>query len=696
MSVWHLGEYFCVVSIVAILLLAMKRLFHDKLDARWHYLIWLVLAVRMMVPFSLPWLKSPLSLFEAIPVNYWTRLWALKAERAGILSLLEKLPVVYMAGVLMFALYYVAAAVLVQVKMLRLEPANQSLHDDVTAIASKYGLKACRCIRVGDRVMPCVCGFLCPILVLPRQGVSEEVIVHELLHKKYGDVLVNYGLHLVRALNWFNPLIWYVTAVILNDSEALCDQRVLERMTKVCVKADEEAGDDIESMPPVEKYYGSLLISMAARKGMHEAKIGTTNMANSYRNMHTRIKRIADFRKVPAGLGFAALCITVLLGVSVISYCESVKIISCGVEDERDLKRVILRALTYQAESKEEALYLYMKAMIEMNPLYLLPVVPKEEAAFLEEWIYEMFQQDRFIRWQVDGKSYVGNAEDAFYTDTVSWINFREKMIVNPWFVWDGNRMTDCWIYNFHGDETGGSATAELYIREPENGVSFVNWDLELLYENGWKVKRLGEEVFQESAWQSEQEPMLWAEAEGKAWLITAFGYNEANFNSLCHTNTGWRVYQGKVPTLREKEEAAEYPKQFDMQYKNTRVFATYKGDEPLENTRISLVCQMYDTAEEVALAAEEPAVKDVEAALREAKEWSGDISTEPQEVTSGGFSSSSGEGSRYLSGKNIEKGDKILVTGGGGGYDGWLGTEELHFVVWIYYDGECVEVIKQ
>ena len=681
MSVWQIAEYSLVVSVVALLILGMKRLFHDKLDARWHYFIWLVLGVRMVVPLSLTWLKSSLSLFEAIPVHYWIGLWRLKAVRAGIMHFMEVLPKVYVVGVLLFGMYYVITAIVVRIKVLRLRKADEEIYDLVNRVAEKYGLKACKRIRVGQGAMPCVCGLICPILVLPEENVYEEVILHELLHQKYGDVWINYVLHVVRAVNWFNPLIWYVTAVILNDSEALCDQRVLACMTS-------------KNELPAEKIYGNLLINMAVCKGTRSAKIGTTNMANSYRSMNTRIKRIADFKKVPAGLGFAALCITLLLSVSAVSYCESVKIISCGIEDEKDLERVILRAQTYQAESKEEAIYLYMKSMIEMNPIYLLPVVPKEEAALLEEWIYEMFHQDMFIRWQVDGKSYVGNAEDAYYTDTVSWINFREKMIENPWFVWNGNRMTDCWIYNFHGDEVRGLATAELYILEDE--VSFVNWNLELLYENGWKVKRLGEEVFKESAWQSDQEPLIWTEAEGGDWLITAFGYNEANFNSLCHTNTSLRVYQGKVPTLREKEEAAEYPQQFDIQYKNTRVFATYQGEEPLENIQIRLVCQMYDSAEEVALIATENEVKDVEEAWQEAREWSGDTSTEPPEITSGGFSSSSGEGSRYLNGKTVEKGDKILLTGGGGGYDGWLGTEELHFVVWIYYDGECVEVIKK
>ena len=637
MSIWQIAEYSLVVSIVALLILGMKRLFHDKLDARWHYFIWLVLGVRMVVPFSLSWLKSSLSLFEAVPVHYWIRIWRFKAERAGILPFMEALSKVYVVGALLLGMYYVSTAIVVRIKFLRLKKADEGIYDFVKRVAEKYGLKACKRIRVSGKAMPCVCGLIYPTLVLPEGKVSEEVILHELLHQKYGDVWINYGLHVVRAVNWFNPLIWYVTAVILNDSEALCDQRVL-----ACMANKNEL--------PAEKIYGNLLINMAVRKGTRSAKIGTTNMANSYRNMHTRIKRIADLKKVPAGLGFAALCITLLLSVSAVSYCESIKIVSCGIEDEKDLERVMLRALTYQAESKEEALYLYMKSMIEMNPIYLLSVVPKEEAALLEEWIYEMFRQDKFIRWQVAGKSYIGNAEDAYYTDTVSWISFNQKIIENPWFVWNGNHMTDCWIYNFHGDEVSGSATAELHVMEfgVENPVSFVNWELELLYEDGWKVKRLGEEVFKESAWQSDQEPMIMTEAEGGDWLISAFGYNEANFNSLCHTNTGLQVYQGKVPTLREQEESAEYPQQFDIQYKNTRVFATYQGEEPLEDTRIKLVCQIYDSEEEVASVVEEPEVKNAEEAWQEARELSGATPTETTEWTDG-MTHSSGAGVRYI-----------------------------------------------
>ena len=653
MSIWQMMEYFLVVSFVALLLLAMKRLFHDKLDARWHYLIWIVLGVRMLAPLSMDWLKSPLSLFEAIPVNFWTKYLALKAERVGILYLLEGLRFVYLIGTLVFLVYYVVVALVVRIRVLRLDKADKELCDSVAAIAEKYGLKSCRRIRVGEGAMPCVCGLLSPILALPTEEVPEEVIIHELLHKKHGDVLINYTLHVVRALNWFNPLIWYVTAVILNDSEALCDQRVLETLEKTADRAG------------VEKIYGNILLRMASKKKLPDFKIGTTNMANSYRSMHTRMKRIVDFKRVPTGVGFVALCITIILSVASIGYCEAKNIVSCGVENEKDLERVMLRALTYEAETKEQALYLYLKAMKEMNPIYLMAVTPKEEVPALEAWILEMFRQDKFVRWVIRDKSYIGNAANADYYSPAEWINFREEILENPWFVYDGNYMTDCRIYNLCGDGKRGTATAELSVKE-QGDTSFINWGLEIIYQEGWKVRRLSEEVHAESRWQEEPEPMIVAEGSSGDWSIQALGYNEARFFSLFQSNFGWQTYQGDIPTVKQKEENAEYPKQFDMQYKNKYVYVVYQGDEPLTGKQINIAFSS-NTEEEFI-----------------------------PESGSANYSSSDGKAWRAIDGSAIENGKKILVSGGGGGYDGWDRTEELHFIARIYYDGVCVEVIRQ
>ena len=59
-------------------------------------------------------------------------------------------------------------------------------------------------------------------------------------------------------------------------------------------------------------------------------------------------------------------------------------------------------------------------------------------------------------------------------------------------------------------------------------------------------------------------------------------------------------------------------------------------------------------------------------------------------------YSSSNGSGERSIDGAKVVNGEKILLTGGGTGPDSWEEKEVFHFIAWIYYDGECVEVIKQ
>ena len=660
MNIWQMAEYTFAVSTVVLLLLLMKRLFHDKLDARWHYFIWGVLALRLAVPLEIEWLKSPLSLFEAIPVGYWTDILALKAEKNGLDTKLQSLLTLYLLGAVLFALYYVVIAVVVRVRTLQLKSADQGVHDFVTEIADKYGLKTCKRIRMTEQGTPYVSGLIRPILVLPDQGISEAVVVHELLHKKYGDIWINYVLHLIRVFHWFNPLIWYATAVMLNDSEALCDQRVLE-----LIGASEEVG-------ATEKNYGNVLISMAEKRETRSAKIGTTNMANSYRNMKTRIKRIADFKRVPDRAGFAALCITVILGVSCVGYCEAKNVISCGVEHEKDLERIMLRAMTYQADTKEEAIYLYLKAIRGMNPIYLIPVMPKEDLPQYEDWIYEMARQEKFIQWHTDGKVYLGAKEDSLMQNIPEWLHLYEEIVENPWFVHEGRYMTGCNIYNLTGDSSRGSARVEVVMKNG-GSTSYISWGLELLYEDGWKVKRISENIYPEP-----QTPayLVQASAANDDWLIEVGGWNEGFFSSVFPQTAGLTYYTGSVPTLREREENAEYPKEFEMCYKHVQVNATYLGEEPLDGKQLVFETQISEKLL--------PMRSDEEAP---------DIKIEAENMM---YASSDGSSRKSIPGTQIKQGESILLNGYGEGYSSWSSTEEIHFVVRIYYDGKCVGVIRQ
>lgn len=103
--------------------------------------------------------------------------------------------------------------------------------------------------------------------------MDEKVILHELLHYRYHDVAWGMGICLVQCLHWCNPLMQYCANRAGNDLEALCDQRVLERLE------GEERRD-----------YGRILLSMADEA--YARAPGTSSIANGGANIRRRIQAL--------------------------------------------------------------------------------------------------------------------------------------------------------------------------------------------------------------------------------------------------------------------------------------------------------------------------------------------------------------------------------------------------------------------
>ena len=76
-------------------------------------------------------------------------------------------------------------------------------------------------------------GFVRPKVIIPRvaRTWSDDriavVLRHELAHIRRGDWLIQIGGELLRAIYWFNPLIWIACARLRAESERACDDEVL-------------------------------------------------------------------------------------------------------------------------------------------------------------------------------------------------------------------------------------------------------------------------------------------------------------------------------------------------------------------------------------------------------------------------------------------------------------------------------------
>jgi TonB family protein len=103
-------------------------------------------------------------------------------------------------------------------------------------IARAYGLR--RSIRVLQSDHPTLLvtwGFIRPTVLLPapaRQWTGDRIRVvlsHELAHIRRGDWLAQMIAELLRAIHWFNPLLWTACRHLRHDSEQACDDEVLGR-----------------------------------------------------------------------------------------------------------------------------------------------------------------------------------------------------------------------------------------------------------------------------------------------------------------------------------------------------------------------------------------------------------------------------------------------------------------------------------
>lgn len=633
MDIWTLLQASAAVSTVGLLIWIIKLLFHDKLDARWHYFIWLVLFVRILVPVSFRMVRTPVSLFQALPVLKWLEFVQLAASRGGFGRAGRIAMLVYAVGAILLCGYYTVLYIVLRVQIAKAQDAPRQVYVKAQAAADRYGLKMCRRIRIfPGAASPYVLGLFRPVLVIPEKmadSLEEKVLLHELLHMKYKDVLVNLGLHALRVLNWFNPFIWYIASVIQNDSEALCDQRVLE----LCGP---------ESGSRAQEEYGDLLIAMADKRngmGGKAARIGTSNMANRARDMKIRLRRIVDFTHVPSKVGIVAVCITAMLSVSCIGYAseEARSFDTRGVENSRDLERLFLRAGLYRPQTLSEAVNIYLKALMERNPGYMELVMPESRREAYEAWMLEEFPE------HIAG----GNQELRM-----------DRAATGPFFPrLEDDILVQGFVYNLVGtDDSHGTAQVRLQYRSSEYNTVLT---LELVKEDGWKVDCA--ESVRVPAADFLEPPLFYAVGEGDVFSARSCFYNRGYYDNL-ELSGGFQMMSGNVP------EEEDFLKEFSMEEKSLRLEVVYEGEEPLEDCRIGIAYALTGTDEEI-----------TDSLLRSITVFTGD----------GSSSSSNMSGYVVYSGKSLQKGDVLQIANGGGGPDAWSLEDQPEMKVWIAVNGE-------
>ncbi len=337
----HLLEVSLGTSAVILLLLLLRPVLERFCSARWRCWVWLVLALRLALPWSWsgPW--SPLHVTfpdpgetpayspvteeysmemsvgdEVTYLELGTGEWTVDT---GVESRTDLAPLEgtgFSAGVdraaehslnvgaLLFLLWAAGAVGMLLWHTLAYLRFAKRVRRWSRPAGQYEGIPVVECLAAET---PLLLGWLQPTIVLPRGMEGEDrdfALLHEYTHCGRGDLWRKLLLLVANALHWFNPLVWLLRRAGERDLEMACDEAVLE-------------GKDLEYR---QRYGAALLHTVTARAGAEGAL--TTGFAQGMGGLRRRFAALVDGKHRPLGRSVLAVAIVLALAGSALASCS--------------------------------------------------------------------------------------------------------------------------------------------------------------------------------------------------------------------------------------------------------------------------------------------------------------------------------------------------------------------------------------
>ena len=161
--------------------------------------------------------------------------------------------------------------------------------------------RAPRLLWGSPQCSPAVCGWLFPVLILPRDSQVlapsqlRAVLLHEFRHIRTADTLLAWLPRLLCATFWFNPLLWYAGRKWQQERELSCDGWVLRQI-----------GQD------QKRSYLETLVTIATRSSRSPALEFTASIVSSSAILERRIVAMKRYHP-PTWTGLIAGSLLTLL-----------------------------------------------------------------------------------------------------------------------------------------------------------------------------------------------------------------------------------------------------------------------------------------------------------------------------------------------------------------------------------------------
>ena len=306
-------------TFLAISVILLQTALGRHLPALWRYALWLPVIFVLGAP-MLP--ESALSLenrfgktFDSVVVD---------ATPAAAIPLPDTIPtlrplspamdwkaisaVIWLAGA-MLTLMLGIAAYLRTTRRLRQTalPEDRSLRPELNQAAQACGLRKVPPALISRKIhSPAVTGFFRPRLLLPAGFATtfdrkerHLILLHEMMHLKRADLLVNWLLFALQALHWCNPVVWVAFARMRTDRETACDSAVLAA-----------------SQPDSRSTYGHALLKLESGTGQSLWNLCFVGIFERGSTLRSRVRAIATYRRTHPAWAIPGAGLIVALGLA--------------------------------------------------------------------------------------------------------------------------------------------------------------------------------------------------------------------------------------------------------------------------------------------------------------------------------------------------------------------------------------------
>ena len=265
-------------SIIATILFAIKPLVKVRLTKTWQYYIWLVVVLRMLIPYT-PEQSLMGGLYNFIDSNSQVLSTANNIEITGTLGVISNyiglgwLSIVALLLLKKIISYHVYVRFIKTNRLPITDIGVIQIYDEVCRdmeISKEIGLYSYRMTN-----SPMLIGFFKPYIVLPETMLKKTdslkyVILHEMAHYKRKDFIYKWLIQIVSCVHFFNPIIFLIRDIVSKDCELSCDETVIRKLDNHSKKAYGSAL--INSLESDTKYKQPTAVSLMLCEDIEQIK----------------------------------------------------------------------------------------------------------------------------------------------------------------------------------------------------------------------------------------------------------------------------------------------------------------------------------------------------------------------------------------------------------------------------------------